>query len=237
MTDRPTLFSGPMVQGLLREIEEPGTGKTNTRRVLKPQPSFTDIAGRWYRIPMGDYSLNLHKLPFAVGDRLWVRETAAIYGRWHKNGLTDAGKQKLSFIEHHSLQVSFDLDASSVLGKGCYRQHLGFWKRPSIFMPRHHSRITLIVTDVRVQRLQDISEEDALAEGIQIEESLPENVHRHFLPIGGGELITGWDAREVFGNLWDSLNADRGFAWHTNPWVVAVTFKPHLCNIDQMVAT
>jgi len=98
--------------------------------------------------------------------------------------------------------------------------------RPSIHMPRWASRITLTVTDVRVQRLQDCSEADAKAEGI----------------IGAG-LIWGLGVEppdparaaspvEAYARLWDIINGPE--AWDANPWVVALTFAVHLCNIDKM---
>lgn len=112
-------------------------------------------------------------------------------------------------------------------------------------MPRWASRLTLTVTDVRVQRVQEISEGDAMAEGI-----LHENViigadgaggtHRE---ISADRYWNGTEedehegdeyASEAFANLWDSLNAQRGFGWDANPWVIAVTFEAHRCNIDKM---
>lgn len=103
--------------------------------------------------------------------------------------------------------------------------------RSSLFLPRWASRITLIVTDVRVQRLQEISEADARAEGADP------------MPCGGcGEKRP--DGRCIgclhpfhlngFQKLWDGINADRGHGWDVNPWVAAYTFRPILGNIDQV---
>lgn len=99
------------------------------------------------------------------------------------------------------------------------------WKSP-LFMPRWASRLTLEVTDVRVQRVQEISEEDAVAEGLPPYEygTCP------YVPTSGEKTA----ATHRFRELWDSLNAKRGYGWDENPWVVAVTFRPHHCNIDQM---
>ena len=93
--------------------------------------------------------------------------------------------------------------------KETFEDDEGGW-RPSIFMPRWASRITLEITDVRVQRLQEITEEDARAEGYhpKINDSLPD-----------------WTAKESFKILWDSLNAKRGLDWDKNPWVWALSFK------------
>ena len=103
------------------------------------------------------------------------------------------------------------------------------WRSP-ILMPRWASRLTLEITDIRVQRLQEISEEDAKAEGARRFDDLPS---RH--PYGqdarwsmgepsSTEQCLG-SARHAFGNGWDALNSKRGFGWDTDPWVWAVTFK------------
>lgn len=107
--------------------------------------------------------------------------------------------------------------------------------KPSIHMPRWASRLILIVTDVRVQRLVEISEDDARAEGIY-----------EFRRIGDGpgHAIWGYDGcewrsqtpSEAFVDLWDSLSKP-GATWANNPWVVAITFIPHRCNIDALNGT
>jgi hypothetical protein len=91
--------------------------------------------------------------------------------------------------------------------------------RPSMFMPRWVSRLTLIVTDARVQRLQDITLDDICAEG------LARSIY-DFKPVQTG--FATWI------DLWDGLNAEHGFGWDQNPWVVAVRFAVHRCNIDQL---
>ena len=94
--------------------------------------------------------------------------------------------------------------------------------------------MTLTVTDVRVQRLHDISEADAGAEGIERDQETGA-----FWGADGAGVVPGCTARftharHAFANLWDSINAKRGHGWHTNPWVVATTFTVHHCNIDMM---
>lgn len=86
------------------------------------------------------------------------------------------------------------------------------WSSP-VHMPRWTSRITLEITDVRVQRVQEISEEDAIAEGIQLNTLGPPATRGYYGP------------RNHFKHLWDSINAKRGYSWESNPWVWAVTFK------------
>lgn len=234
MTDRPILFSAPMVQAIL------AGRKTQTRRVLKPQPrglpylEDNDDAAppHWRdgwtegREPCGgatrEVSMPLAGLRFAVGDRLWVRETWAHYQtvnhiRRSHGGSFDEVSDGLAgyradghdtiedFRQHVRLMSGCDLEAVVIKGD-CWR--------PSIFMPRWASRITLDVTDVRVQRLQDISEEDAKAEGA-------------LLPWTGWSWDKADDTRtgrSEFEALWNSINGDG--AWEANPWIVALTFSP-----------
>jgi hypothetical protein len=197
--EKPILFSGPMVRAILE-----GT-KRQTRRVLNPQPAPNDAG--WYPSPLHPRALHyaserhLRKgLPIDFcpygqpGDRLWVRET------W---GPCAGGVV---------YRASEDPTACPDGGK---------WK-PSIFMPRWASRLTLEVTEVRVERLQEISEEDAKAEGALFHD-------------GGGIGHSGWrhdpnhgfvypSARSSFAGLWDSINADRA-PWASNPWVWVVGFR------------
>ena len=89
------------------------------------------------------------------------------------------------------------------------------------------SRITLEVTDVRVERVQDISEEDALAEGIVECNPGPEGPKASpvYRPPGANDFIGGWSARPAFRRLWDEINAARGHPWDANDWVWAVSFS------------
>ena len=203
MTDRPILFSAPMINAILREIAAPGTGKTQTRRVLKPRPRRTIF------FDAKTAGLEQFREPaYRPGDRLWVRE-AISYDR-------------------------LDVDRDGILPPWYWADgnpDAGDWTRPkpSIHMPRWASRLTLHVTDVRVQRLQDISEDDARAEGIEHDQDRSRGnviAWRDYLDRGGkcGTAIAS------FRSLWDSLNAERA-PWSSNPWVVAVTFRPVLGNI------
>jgi len=92
-----------------------------------------------------------------------------------------------------------------------------YWKRPSIFMPRWASRITLEVTAVRVERLQEITEGDAISEGMS-----DDLIKKEFPP---SECFRKPTARESFRILWDHLNAKRGFGWDVNPFVWVIEFK------------
>ena len=193
MADRPIICSAPMVQALL------AGRKTMTRRVLKPQPGFTGkmwhIAGRGGGCFVSEETeiadAALDHIPFAIGDRLWCREA-----HW----FTDDGD---------SVPVAGNEQASE-----------GEQLRSPIHMPRWASRLTLVVTDVRVQRVQDISEDDAIAEGIEATR------------VTEAEILAMPLALPGFRSLWNRIHGPD--AWERNDWVAAVTFTTHQCNIDQM---
>src|SRR4051812_10208675 len=161
--ERPILFSGPMVKALLA-----GT-KTQTRRVMRPQPE-RDSHGLWTGLGMGGYfaehvfgpcALKLgtpcpHGVP---GDHLWVRETWQCYVVGKNDLLAPTPRPALCSIGYAATEDTRVGTASD------FARYEGPW-RPSIFMPRWASRLTLEITDVRVQRLQEITEEDARAEGM-----------------------------------------------------------------------
>lgn len=213
MADRPILFSSPMVRAILEGR------KTQTRRVLRVPAPFEPSDEISVQVATGSIEPQ-----FRHRDRLWVRET------W----------QGLSFGDYQptkSRVCDLRYRATDPLANS-EKEVRGYPWRPGIHMPRWASRLTLIVTDVRVQRLQDISEADAWEEGCVRGD--PDHVGGFFPaeePDPSGIGHRGWDnARDWFADLWDSLNAKRGFGWEANPWVCAVTFTAHQCNIDQMEA-
>ncbi|KFL31445.1 hypothetical protein JP75_07785 [Devosia riboflavina] len=232
MADRPMLFSGPMVRALLA-----GT-KTQTRRILKPQPEQFPIDDKGTLCEVGvihvegDALPRIHhgrvitaqKLKCAVGDRLWVREAHAILPRTAYRGSIGVGT--IAQMEHPTDDYS-----AALFREGFDRSGRPLW-RPSIHMPRWASRLTLTVTDVRVERLQSVSEQDAWAEGCAKGE--PDDVGGFFPaeeadPSGIG--YRGWDnARDWYADLWDHINGEG--AWEANPWVAAYTFTVHQGNID-----
>ena len=181
MKERPILFSAPMVRALLA-----GT-KTQTRRAFKTKnggvwPNANDLPGM---------RQILRSCPYGQpGDRLWVRETFC------------------KIIGQSGGWIETDYQATYTHGDRL-GDTLGIKKRwtPSIHMPRHASRITLEVTGVRVERLQDISEADAIAEGV-----------RNSLHLPGGRF-----ARENFEHLWWTIHGDG--SWESNPWVWVIEFK------------
>lgn len=203
--DRPILFSGPMVRALL------DGRKTQTRRVLKPQPpaefewakiSADSLAMKPALLFGSPLHMGLRRL-YRPGDRLWVRETFC------------DPEQDRHPVHRADLTPEQQAEERTVC-RGASLEPSWRWK-PSIHMPRCASRLTLVVTDVRIQRVQEISVADALAEGWP-----------------GAKAANRQPATRWFSGLWDSLNADRGFGWAANPWVVALTFTVHRCNIDAM---
>ncbi|MCW1985552.1 UNVERIFIED_ORG: hypothetical protein M2348_001284 [Sphingomonas sp. R1F5B] len=250
MADRPIAFSAPMVAALLA-----GT-KTQTRRLLR-NPEY-------YGCPTGDCphqtqaecdaamgALGVAETGYAVGDKLYVREAYYQFGHWERvDGVkTKGGKDKWAFVGTESM-VTFDppadfLKSRSKAFPGAPRWH----KRLGRFMPRAASRLTLTVTEVRVQRLQDISEADAKAEGIvwvyPTEEDYRWARERGFptsdmegiwtVPGMGGPGkadIWGVTAAQCYRFLWDSLHTEPGTRWADSPWIVAVSFTVARGNID-----
>jgi len=191
MKEHPIIFSPPMVKAILEGR------KTVTRRVIKPQPEYHHGAGKResYSWKGGVYALNfypdnstiLDHCPYGKkGDVLWVRETWAC-----EQGTTE---------KHYFHKASYELLIS---GERLIKK----WNSPR-FMPREAARLFLEVKSIRVKRLQDISEADAVREG------LPESM------TGASKYSSG-----CFRHLWDSLNADRGYSWESNPWVWVIEFR------------
>lgn len=210
MTDRPIIFSAPMVRALL------AGRKTQTRRLLSIRgrrgfsefgPSdthgydwhFRDAHMRWHDLRHAEL---LAKLPWAVGDRLWVRETWRSEARY--NGLKPA-------LLPGTALVSYDADYTQEPNDGCRGM-----TRVAIHMPRWASRLTLTVTDVRVQRLQEISAVDAEAEGWDRK--------------GDPHMPWGTIAIHWFMGVWGQLHGVA--SWEVNPEVVALTFTAEQRNID-----
>lgn len=223
---RPILFSGPMVSAIL------GGRKTQTRRVLKVQPRPLKGAGPFYRpypvlsphkwvCLLGDYQHAFVTTDCAPGDLLWVKEAWNAFAlsqdlevSWPTATIPKTDPRCDNEGRHH---VVIDYATEGLPGTDAGK---GPW-RASIHMPRWASRLTLRVTDVRVERVQDITEADATAEGCA--GCLGPN------PCFPDE----WDPSpdEAFRDLWERLNAPRGFGWEANPWVAAITFEPFAGNI------
>jgi hypothetical protein len=207
--ERPIPLNGAMVRAIL------DGSKTQTRRLISPQPVWGLNKGclkpcwNWkqYGFLTDNGGHNVCMPPYCPygqpGDRLWVRET------W-KHIFPECGGP----IEYRA-----DHGEDSAISGG--------WK-PSIHMPRSASRIDLGIVSVRVERLQAISEDDAYAEGYKpnaFYRELDANVAASRLARLTEDAANS-AAKVWFRDLWDSINAARGFGWNTNPWVWAVSFEP-----------
>ena len=249
---KPILFSGPMVRAILEGR------KTQTRRVIKPQPSDYfcppwqitrwDCRGEdsngnvaWApvylcrpaeKVKFGTYTNSPYGKP---GDTLWVRETWAVDKSYDNVKPRDlwATTPVLYIVDGPLCGFTYGEDHTPAevaekftLGK----------TRPSIFMPRWASRIDLPVIDVRIERLQDISEEDAVAEGISetrlrsTEDSsnnYSETPKYHWNPYEVASKSYG-TARGAFTALWHSINGKRpGCSWEDNPWVWVIEWPKY----------
>lgn len=201
--EHPIIFSGPMVKAILEGR------KTQTRRIVKPQPhqisaTYGDIEeseqypGEWFQWCNGGDKCPSFTCPYGMpGDRLWVRESYMPHcGQPSQPGLPCG-------------RYSADAEWFYAPDKG--QKHPGSYLVrgrlvPPTHMPRWASRITLEITDVRVQRVQEISEEDAKAEGIEEGNTWP------------------YMFKPAFSRLWDEINGHKS-PWISNAWVWAITFR------------
>ncbi len=217
MTERPILFSAPMVLALL------AGAKTQTRRIVKAE--HLDCADVWaFDVERGLWeSGEVHqgptahvefvKCPYGVpGDRLWVKEAHALLLEWTMpDGLVSfakrqpaGSKQRVAYRAGPFRAGEVEDDRKGIIGFDENNPvRVARWK-PSIFMRRAASRISLEVTGVRVERLQEISEADASAEGVDCGAYYP--------------------ASRLYSELWESING--AGSWAANPWVWVVEFKP-----------
>ena len=215
----PILFSTPMVQALL------DGRKTQTRRVVKPQPDLRGV--RSANVPFEDWHGREFKCPYGQpGDVLWVRETYYAYGWWVKNGKTKTGKQKWKFIdftvEDKDGKYHYEDSKPSTIENSRTEQKIGWYKRTSLFMPMEACRLFLKVKSVRVERLHDISEEDAIAEGIEqlFKETSEWVYYRNY---NESKHLATFNPHESFFSLWQSINGRKSL--DANPWVWVVAFE------------
>ena len=205
MKERPILFSSDMVRELL------SGRKTQTRRVVKPQPQSAQMISD--RMASLCYPAMLHRAcPYgAPGDRLWVRETH------HVNHTGE--------VVHY--RADYPVDGDPFNADECGEDHAleGEKWRPSIHMPRWASRLTLEVVAVRVERLQDIRPEDAVAEGIPTSKGvgLIDGETCYMMTTNSGYMRGPRGAVEAYKNLWESINGQ--CSWERNPWVWVIEFK------------
>lgn len=199
MKERPILFSAPMVRAIL------DGRKTQTRRILNgPWADALDLR-------LCKPALIESRCPYGMlGDRLWVRETHApqsdCWGSWAR-ALSGERIRPDELVLHYAADYSHD-----------ERPFIEKW-RPSIHMPRWASRILLEITGVRIERLQTISEADALAEGVtrQMRSEFGWAANE------SEETFNARQARSTYGLLWESINGPG--SWAANPWVWVVEFN------------
>lgn len=186
---KPILFNTQMVRAIL------DGKKTMTRRVIKPLPDGeVTYSSGGYGI-CKHYGMHIIPSPYYSGDILWVRETWQKLHDWlPSGGLSEEGR--------YFYYADGQPDCQMTDGDGFSLER--FLWRPSIHMPREAARIFLRVTNVRAERVQDITETDALLEGC--------------LPHKYGAL-------GYFKPLWDDINYVRGYGWDINPWVWVISFE------------
>lgn len=197
--ERPILFSAPMVQGIL------AGNKTKTRRVLELD---------WLRCldpeDPDDLERIMSQCRYGVpGDRLWVREAHYAFGHWEPvaGAATRGGKQKWKFVRDTD-EVLYEEPPEFRNGRHNIDPETPAWhKRLARFMFRKDSRTTLEIVSVRVERLREISEEDAIAEGVPV-------------PV---TCDTAHTARNGFRDLWETING--AGSWDANPFVWVVEFE------------
>ena len=197
MTEKPIIFSAPMIRAMF------DGRKTQTRRIISNATIEADLPSELqedYEIQNrlfgndGHFVITDKSVRYQVGDRLWVREAWRTTWQWDKTPPRDVPNDAV---------VSYEADGQGVSGK----------LRSSMFMPRWASRLTDIVTDVKVERLQDISRGDAMEEGCPFP-----------------NMSAGPDPRHWYSDLWDQINGPG--AWDQNPLVAAYTFRVIKANID-----
>jgi hypothetical protein len=202
--ERPILFSGEMVRAILEGR------KTQTRRVASIADNVRICEGTAKGFLPGLPDGFVIPCPYGqTGDRLWVREAwcPATWGSYEprKEIPRRPSDALIQFRADYRSRSSVDYD--------------GHWK-PSIFLPRWASRLTLEITKIRVERVQEISHEDALAEGCKGYEWVESSPY-----IAGPHTDAGQLPAEEYKELWDSINGKRGFGWDKNPWVWVIEFR------------
>jgi hypothetical protein len=248
MADRGITFSGAMVRALL------DGRKTQTRRLLSPQPpeqvtsagsysnSIEGPTNRWSWLSGDPRDMDTwgfegdFKVPHAIGDRLYVREHWKAHIAYEDLAPSKmGGEETVLYLADGALS-----EPHPDMPERCVGRH-----RQAMHMPRWASRLTLLVTDVRVQRLQDISEDDCIAEGITRQQvitgmncyggpPIEETADRYF----SDHLLNDNEGFEcpvdAYKSLWNSLHTDPGTRWEDNPWIYAVSSNVVRGNIDNL---
>lgn len=234
MKERPILFNGAIVRAIL------DGRKTQTRRAIKPQPEvkggeiiFEPSKGDfWIGVYNGHFSghsSSRFSCPYGkIGDRLWVRETFYAYGYWLKSDNTGNRWKFIDITDQNIVSYQYaDSKPKLVMNRKKDNGGIGWYKRPSLFMPRAASRITLEITNARVERLNQISESDAIAEGIDSfrpvpGDGSPETLYRRYSDVGGRKGNWLSIPELSFKSLWESISGSDSFG---DQWVWVIEFK------------
>ncbi len=226
MKERPIIFSTPMVQAILEGR------KTQTRRVIKPQPVVGEDKWEWggtrpkalrktgaittYGIgvlPSDDGSMFQYSCPYGKpGDLLWVRETHAWVMYDHAHDLLEGARDRNRYVYKASMHEGWMEYA---------KEKYGYKWKPSIHMPEEAARIWLKVVDVRVELLKDISEDDAIAEGVEKIADYGTTSYRLYTK--PDSAYSDIDAVWSFTSLWESIHGKD--SWKSNPWVWVIEFE------------
>jgi len=202
---KPILFRTPMVQAIL------GGRKTITRRVIKQDSTALNWlnAGLSPQFICSEGNEVIRK--YNVGDILWVRETTCYVMLDHAHDLLEGAKDRIQFVYKASVHSDWMEYA---------KEKYGYKWKPAIFMPKEAARIFLGVTDIRIEKLQDISEEDAISEGIEIvKENVPVTPYKDYL----GKYNYYSNPINSFKSLWQSINGEQ--SWNDNPYVWVIPFE------------
>lgn len=250
MKAKQILFNSLMVKALL------DGRKTQTRRPINPQPELDPSVGfKWKGAAYGkgiNPSTEMQQAASFLseynplgqpGDLLYVRESCWIYGSWWEAGKTKTGRQKWRFKPIGKDVVFQNPGVEHMTFQGV--NLAGYVPRNSIHMPRWASRLTLKISEIRVERIQEISEDDALTEGIETDLWDMAPVAKRYgydnawfvgwsmgIEHPNVEADAGRVCRESYRSLWDSINAKNGLGWDSNPWVWVVVFEVIHANVD-----
>jgi len=224
MNESPILFSTPMVAAII------AGNKTMTRRIVKPeltdhyfQSLVLHASGKYTFCP----NVNLDPKPDEVievkckygtpGNLLWVKESFFAYGQW-VNGFSKRGSQKFRFKDLTGTDFNYKYQDNPPLRiKTGRSETIGWYKRSSLFMPKAAARIWLEITNISVERLQNITNEDSLKEGIKVIE--PNEAYYDYQEFAGSFATP----RGSFFSLWMKINGEESF--NQNPWVWVISFK------------
>jgi hypothetical protein len=229
MKEHPIIFSGEMVRAII------DWRKTQTRRVVKHAPPDTDpptdwvwglYDGLWYPHD-GEYPdeghYDTYTCPYGQpGDELYIKEAWRTFSGMDERNATDMAEScKEAGWDSPWAPIQYEADGHRDNWDVVPHDEPGRY-RHARFMPKWLSRLTLRVTNVRVERVQEINEKECWAEGLVRVDKPLRNLARA-TPVRGAPQLTV--PRQAFAQLWDSINTKRGFGWDINPWVWVIEFE------------